>query len=346
MGAYIIRRLLLLIPTLFLLTLIVFLLVRLMPGNVVDIIVQEILGLTYGDPGMGGTRGAVGVEIDRAAIEHRLGLDVPVHVQYGRWIGVLPAPDLQTGESRYNGIFQGNLGTSLRTNRSMTEEILGRIPVTFELGLLAVLIALAIAIPVGIYSAIRQDTWGDYLGRTFAVFSLATPAFWLATMLIVWGSRYWDWSPLVRYVPFTENPIENLKIVIIPAILLGTAMSGGIMRYTRTLMLEVLREDYVRTAYSKGLSEKIVVPRHVLRNALIPLITVIAPEIGLLIGGSVIMEQIFVLPGMGRYLLDMIIERDYWVVSGANLIFAIFTMLLILVTDLSYAYLDPRIRYK
>lgn len=317
MGAYVIRRVLLLIPTLFLVTVILFLSVRLMPGSVVDLMLEEMAGL--GD-------------YSREDIEHELGLDVPVHIQFARWMRDI--------------FLRGDLGHSIRTTSSVTEEIIHRIPVTFELGLLSVIIANLIAIPVGIYSAIRQDTWGDYLGRTFSILSLATPAFWLATLLIVYGSVYLDWSPSVRYIPFTENPIENLKIVIIPAILVGTAMSGASMRYTRTLMLEVLRQDYVRTAWAKGLKERIVVIRHALRNALIPLITILAPEVGALVGGSVIMEQIFCLPGMGRYLLEMITGRDYLVVSGTNLIFAAFTMLLILATDLSYAYLDPRVRYR
>ena len=268
--------------------------------------------------------------------------------QYLRWLGLnrTPHPTDEDVEPEFKGIFQGNLGTSLRTNLSMTEEIVNRIPVTFELGLLAVLTANMIAIPVGIYSAIRQDTWLDYAGRTFAILSLATPAFWLATMLIVYGSIYLNWSPEVEFVHFSEDPIANLGMMIIPAVLLGTAMSGGVMRYLRTLTLEVLRQDYVRTAWSKGLRERVVVVRHALRNALIPLITIFAPQVGMLIGGSVIMEQIFVLPGMGIYLLRTILERDYWVVSGSNLIFASFTMFLILITDLSYAYLDPRIRYR
>ena len=347
MGAYVIRRVLLLIPTLFLVTIIVFLLVRLMPGSVVDVIVQELIGLAEaGNAPTGGEAAGGGVEIDREAIERRLGLDVPLHVQYGRWIGVLRTPNQRTGESEYNGILQGNLGVSMRTNRNMTDEILHRIPITFELGLLAVLTANIIAIPVGIYSAIRQDTWLDYVGRSFAILSLATPAFWLATILIVYGSIYLHWSPAVQYVPFSVDPIENLKMMIIPAVLVGTAMSGGVMRFLRTITLEVLRQDYVRTAWSKGLRERVVIFRHALRNALIPLITIFAPQIGMLIGGSVIMEQIFVLPGMGRYMLQMIVERDYWVVSGANLIFAVFTMVMILLTDLSYAYLDPRIRYR
>jgi len=346
MIAYAVRRILLVIPTLLLVTIIVFLLVRLIPGNVVDLMLDEIYGLGAGSSGGSGSVGSSAVTIDRAEIERRLGLDVPVYVQYGRWIGVLRTPNAMTGELAFNGIFQGNLGTSIRTNRDMTKEIVSRFPVTFELGLLAVLISNLIAIPVGIYSAIRQDTWLDYLGRSFSILSLATPAFWLATILIVYGARYLHWSPAVEYIPFSENPIENLKILIIPAALVGTAMSGGMMRYLRTITLEVLRQDYVRTAWSKGLKERVIILRHALRNALIPLVTIFAPQVGLLIGGSVIMEKIFVLPGIGQYMLRTLLERDYWVVSGTNLIFAIFTMLLVLLTDFSYAYLDPRIRYK
>jgi peptide/nickel transport system permease protein len=307
----------LLIPTLFIVTVILFLIIRLMPGDLIDIIQQEMAGM---------------VEISREEVEHRLGLDVPIHIQYARWV---------------RDIFvYGNLGTSLRTGRSVTDEILHRLPVTFELGLLAVVIANVVAIPIGVYSAIRQDTWGDYFGRTFSILSLAAPAFWLATMLIVYGSVYLNWSPSVQYIPFNKNPIGNLKMLLIPAILVGTAMSGATMRYTRTFMLEVLRQDYVRTAWSKGLRERIVVIRHALRNALVPLITIMAPQVSVLIGGSVIMEQIFCLPGMGRYLLEMVVQRDYLIVSGTNLLFAGFTMILILITDLSYAYLDPRIRYR
>ena len=351
MTAYVIRRIMLLIPTLFLVTIIVFLLVRLIPGNVVDLMLEEIYGLASGASGAGasggaGAGGSGGVSVEREEIERRLGLDQPLHVQYARWLGLVQSPDQRTGEFSYNGIFQGNLGVSLRSGRTMTEEIVARIPVTFELGLLAVLIANLVAVPVGIYSAIRQDTWLDYVGRSFAILSLATPAFWLATMLIVYGARYLNWSPAVEYVPFTEDPLENLRILVIPAALVGTAMSGGVMRFLRTITLEVLRQDYVRTAWSKGLRERVIVIRHALRNALIPLVTIFAPQVGMLIGGSVIMEQIFVLPGMGRYMLRMILERDYWVVSGANLVFACFTMVIILATDISYAYLDPRVRYR
>lgn len=345
MAAYLTRRLVLLIPTIFLVTIVVFLLVRLVPGNVVEIMIQEIV-MSEASGGGGSAGGGSTARIDRVELESRLGLDVPLHIQYLRWVGLAQTPDRATGELSYDGLLQGNLGDSIRSGLSATEEIVRRIPVTFELGVLAVLTANLIAIPVGIYSAIRQDTWLDYLGRSFSILSLATPAFWLATILIVYGARYFNWSPAVEYVPFSENPIENLKILIIPAVLLGTAMSGGMMRFLRTITLEVLRQDYVRTAWSKGLRERVIILRHAVRNALIPLVTIFAPQIGLLIGGSVIMEQIFVLPGMGRYLLRMVLEREYWLVSGANLVFALFTMFVVLLTDISYAYLDPRVRYR
>lgn len=332
MRAYVTRRILYLIPTLFLVTVTVFLLVRLMPGDVIDLMVAEL--------------GDQAGQIDRPSIERALGLDVPVHIQYLRWMGVLAAPDPLTGEIRHNGVFQGNLGTSLRTGRVVTEEMVSRIPVTFELGLLSVIIANLIGWPVGIYSAIRQDTWLDYVGRSFAILSLATPAFWLASMLIVFGGRYFSWSPPIEYVGFFDNPAENLKMFLLPAFLTGTAVSGGLMRGLRTVTLEVISQDYVRTAWSKGLRERVIVIRHALRNAMIPMVTMMVPQLGALIGGSVIMEQIFALPGMGRYLLTNITRRDYLVVSGTNLVYASFAMFLILITDISYAWLDPRVRYR
>ena len=332
MRAYLVRRIILLIPTLLLVTITVFLLVRLMPGDIVDQIVADM-----GEQARG---------VDRTNIEHALGLDVPMHIQYLRWIGVLAAPDPETGELRRNGIFQGNLGTSLRTGKTVTEEIVSRIPVTFELGLLSVIITNLVAWPVGVYSAIRQNTWLDYIGRSFAILGLATPAFWLASMLIVFGGRYWDWAPRIEYVTFFDNPIENLKMFLLPAFLTGMAASGALMRGLRTITLEVIRQDYVRTAWAKGLRERVIIIRHALRNAMIPLITMMIPQLGVLIGGSVIMEQIFALPGMGRYLLNMIARRDYLVVSGTNLLYASFTMFLILLTDISYAWLDPRVRYR
>jgi len=321
MRAYTIRRFFLLIPTMFIVTAILFLVIRMMPGGVIELMVMQHTQEQAGE-----------VNLDEDMVREMMGLDKPIHVQYIDWIG---------------GIFlRGDFGKSLWTERTLVEEMKSRIPVTFELGLLTMIIANVIGIPIGIYSAIRQDTWLDYVGRTFAILSLATPAFWLATMLIVYGSIYLHWAPPIEYVPFSVDPIENLKILIIPAVLTGTAMTGGMMRYLRTLTLEVLRQDYVRTAWSKGLRERVVVIRHAMKNALIPLITMFAPQIGMLIGGSVIMEQIFCLPGMGRYLLETITRRDYLLVSGTNLIYGGFAMFTILLTDLSYAWADPRVRYR
>ncbi len=321
MRAYIVRRVLLLIPTLWIVTVVLFLVIRLMPGNVIELMVLQHSQEQAGE-----------LNLDEALIREMLGMDKPVHVQYIEWV---------------SGIFlRGDLGKSLWSERTLVEDMKDRIPVTFELGLLTIIIANVIGIPIGIYSAIRQDTWLDYVARSFAILSLATPAFWLATIAIVYGSIYFNWSPPIEYVPFSVNPVENLKQLFLPAFLVGTAMTGGMMRYLRTIMLEVLRQDYVRTAWAKGLRERVIVLRHAVKNALIPLITMFAPQVGMLIGGSVIMEQIFALPGMGRYLLETITRRDYWLVSGTNLIYGGFTMLMILITDISYAWADPRIRYR
>ena len=319
MQQYVIRRLLLIIPTLFLVTVVVFLMVRLIPGDAMELMVTE-QAQTVG-----------GREIDVEAIREMLGMNIPAHVQYVQWIG---------------GMFRGDFGTSLWTRRSVTNEIVSRIPITFELGVLAFFISQVIAIPIGLYSAIRQDTMGDFLGRTFAILNLATPAFWLATMIMVFPSIWWGWSPAMRYIPFLEDPMTNLGQFIIPAALMGTAMSATTMRMLRTTMLEVLRQDYVRTAWSKGLMERVVVVRHAMRNALIPVITIISGQVPVMIGGAVIMEQIFNLPGMGRLFLDSINRRDYPFVSGINVLLAAFGMVLILLTDLTYAWLDPRVRYR
>jgi peptide/nickel transport system permease protein len=260
-----------------------------------------------------------------------LGMDEPWHIQYAKWIG---------------GAFRGDFGESLFTGESVTRGILGRLPVTFELGFLAFIIAQLMALPIGIYSAIRQDSWGDFLGRSFAIIMLSIPGFWLGTMIMVFPSIWWGWSPPMTLITFTEDPLGNLQMFIIPALLMGMAMSATTMRMLRTTMLDVLRQDYVRTAWAKGLRERVVVVRHVLRNALIPVVTMMAGQIPVMIGGAVIMEQIFNLPGIGRLFLDSINRRDYPFVSALNLLLAGFGMVLILLTDLTYARLDPRIRYK
>lgn len=272
------------------------------------------------------------MQVDREALEHALGLDVPIHIQYARWMRDI--------------ILHGSLGESLWRGTSVTGEIIDRLPVTFELGLLGIIISQLIALPIGIYSGIRQDSWGDYLGRTFAIGLIAVPGFWLGTMIIVFPSLWWGWSPPVRLIHFSENPLGNLGMFIIPAVVLGASMGGITMRMTRAMMLEVLRQDYIRTAWSKGLRERVVVIRHALKNALIPVITIVGIQVPLVIGGTVIIEQIFCLPGMGRLMLEAINARDYPIVSGVMVFVACFVLASNLLVDLTYAYLDPRVHYK
>jgi len=316
MRNYIIRRGISIIPTLFLVTLFVFFSVRLVPGDVIDLMIEEQQGAET---------------ISREEIEHMLGLDQPIHVQYGNWM---------------LGVLQGDLGVSLWTKRNVTREIFHRLPVSFELGIIAIIIALGISIPIGIYSAIRQDTRGDYLARSFAIACIALPSFWVGTMVVVFPSIWWQWSPPVRLITFTQDPLGNLRMFIIPAAILGMVMSGTTMRMTRTMMLEVLRQDYIRTAWSKGLKERVVIVRHALKNALIPVVTIVGLQMPIIIGGSVVLEKIFCLPGIGWMIIDAINTRDYAIVSGINLFMATFVLIINILVDLTYAYLDPRIQYR
>ncbi len=270
--------------------------------------------------------------IDREALERRLGLDVPVWVQYGRWMGGI--------------LLRGSLGESLMGRGAVKERIIERLPVTLELGLMAILIGLVIALPVGIYSAIRQDTAADYLGRSVAIIGLATPNFWLGVMVMIYPAIWWGWAPPLELVSFTEDPLGNLGVFLIPSLILGTASAAATMWMTRTMMLEVLRQDYIRTAWSKGLRERVVIIRHTIKNALIPVVTLIGLQLPILVGGAVIMENIFNLPGIGRLLVNALNERDYPMVSGVNLFFATGVVLLNLLIDLIYPYLDPRVRYE
>lgn len=316
MGSYIFKRLLLIIPTLLVVTLLIFLLIRTIPGDVVTMIVAE-------------QQFASGVTVD--AIRHELGLDVPAHIQYFRWL---------------SSVLRGNLGNSLLTQRPVSEDIIPRIPVSAELGALAIIIALLIALPFGIYSAIRQDTAGDYISRSIAISFIALPSFWVGTLIMVYPAIWWNWSPSMQYISFADDPAGNLRMFILPAAILGMSLSGTTMRITRTMMLEVLRQDYIRTAWSKGLREREVVIRHALKSALIPVITIIGVQIPLLVGGSVVLEQIFNLPGIGRLLIDTLSRRDYTMLSGINLIMAFFVLVMNLLVDTAYAYLDPRVKYR
>ena len=318
MQAYLARRLLALIPALFFASLIVFVIIRLVPGDVIDMM------LSQNDVGAD--------KLSRDQLIATLGLDRPMWQQYFHWISGI--------------LLHGDFGRSLWQNTPVAELLGARMPITFQLGLMAMIVALTIALPIGIYSAIRQDTAGDYLTRSFSILMLAVPSFWMGTMVMVFPSIWWGWSPQVNFVPFTVDPVQNLKQMILPSLILGTALSAITMRLTRTMMLEVLRQDYIRTAWAKGLSERLVVVRHALRNALIPVVTLIGLQAPILIGGAVIVEQIFVIPGMGLLLLEAISQRDYPIITGVSLVIGLSVMLINLAVDLSYGLLDPKVRYR
>jgi peptide/nickel transport system permease protein len=314
MREYFLKRVLLMVPTLFLVTLFVFLLMHLRSG---DVVIQMLEGYAYAET----------VE----ALRHELGLDKPLYEQYLTWMG---------------GVLQGDLGRSLWTKESILLELARRFPVTLELTLLTIIISVTFGIGVGILSAIRQESWIDYIGRVVAIMALAMPVFWLAILVVVIPAIYWRWTPLWTYVTLTADPLENLKIMIFPALVFGLSRAGPIMRIMRSSMLEVQRQDYIRTAWAKGLRERTVVFKHAIKNALIPVVSIIGLQIHFYLGGSVIIETIFRLPGMGSFFVEALIRLDYPVVQSVNLIGATFGLLLNLMVDFSYAYLDPRIRYR
>ena len=321
MRTYIIRRVLLVIPTLFVVSIIVFGMIRLIPGSVVDAMLVAPMG----------EMSNFNEEQARAAIEAKLGLDVPILVQYGRWIRDL--------------FLHGDLGESMWSGQPVTEQLIDRFPVSIELGVLAVLIGLLISVPIGVYSAIRQDTAGDYIARSFAIGMVTIPHFWIGIMVMVLPAVYFNWTPSMVYIPLREDPLGHLQMFLIPAAILGMLLAGATMRMTRTMMLEVLRQDYMRTAWAKGLKERQVVIRHGLKNALIPVVTLIGLQVPILIGGSIVLEQIFNLPGIGRLTVSVISNRDYPVLSGINLVIAAGILFFNLAVDLTYAWLDPRIKY-
>jgi peptide/nickel transport system permease protein len=268
---------------------------------------------------------------DLEALRAKLGLNRPIYVQYGIWLGRL---------------LRGDLGESLWTKRPVLEELTRRLPVSAELGALAITFALCLALPIGVLAATRQDTLKDYAFRSLAILGLSVPGFWKATLIIVFASIWFGWAPPLQFTPFTQHPWQHVSQFLLPAILLAIASSAGTMRLTRALMLEVLRQDYIRTAWSKGMREGRVVLKHALKNAVIPVVTIVGIEIGQVAGGTVIFETIFGLPGMGRFFVDAINQRDYPVVQGVILLLATIIVFVNLLIDLTYAYLDPRIRYQ
>ncbi|HVQ76106.1 MAG TPA: ABC transporter permease [Candidatus Binatia bacterium] len=314
MKQYILRRVALAIPTLLLVSLIVFAMMRLMPG---DVVTRMVEGQAYAPT------------LD--ALRRDLGLDRPVSVQYLEWMG---------------GVLRGDFGTSYWTRQPIWDEFARRFPVTLELAFLTILVSVVIGVVVGIVSAVRQDTLSDYIGRTFAILALSVPYFGLAVLVVVLPSIWFKWTPVWTYVPFSVDPLENLKIMLVPALVFGVTRAGPIMRITRSALLDVLRQDYIRTAWSKGLTERTIVLRHGLKNAMIPVISLIGLQLPLYIGGSVIIEAIFRLPGVGLFFFEALTRLDYPVVQSVNLIIAALVVGLNLLVDLSYAFLDPRIRYR
>jgi peptide/nickel transport system permease protein len=312
---YVLVRLYAMGLTLLGLTVLVFLMLRLIPGTVVE---QMIGADAIVSPAM------------VAELRRFFGLDQPWYVQYGRWMGQL---------------LQGDLGTSWRTGKPVIDLILERLPVTLELTLLSVAFALAVGIPAGIVSAVRRDRPVDNVTRVGTLLGLSVPVFWQGTMLILFFSLYLRWMPPVVWVGFWADPLRNLTIMLLPAICLGTASAANIARTTRACMLDVLRSEFVRTATAKGLAGHTVVLKHALQNALIPVVTVAGLQMGILLGGTVVVEEVFTLPGVGRLVLWSIYQRDFPLTQSTILFIAFMFMAINLAVDLLYAHLDPRIRY-
>jgi peptide/nickel transport system permease protein len=316
MHKYVMRRLLLAVPVLVLSSLIVFGLMRVMPGDALTALMAE--------------SGNVG-ERELKKLRADLGLDQPYHVQYAIWVWQMVS---------------FSPGHSIFTNEPIAVALRKAIPVTVELAALAMILGLVIAIPIGVLSATRQDTGADYVGRVVAVSGLSLPDFWLGTLVITFAAIWFHWIPPIGYVSFWDSPWRNLQQFLLPAAVLGFRLSAATMRMTRSTVLEVLREDYVRTAWAKGLAGRFVVYKHALKNALIPVVTIVGGQLGVLLAGTVVVETIFALPGMGRLTVEAILFRDYPVVQTNVMLVAATLVTLNLLVDLTYAWLDPRIRYR
>jgi peptide/nickel transport system permease protein len=317
MATYIVRRILLMIPTLLGAVTLIFLLMRLLPGDVA----LYILGSGESS------------EVNKQALEQirqDLGLDQPLIVQYGRWLW---------------GAVRLDFGNSYWTRQPVIEELKRRYPLTANLAVTSLLLGTLIAIPVGVLSAVRQDTLADYAARVFVIAGLSLPNFWLAILVILGLVHYFQWLPPLDYAPLWVDPWQNFKQLAFPALITGYRLSAIGARMTRSSILEVLRDDYVRTARAKGLREFVVVLKHALRNALLPVITIIGLELLTLFGGLVVIETVFTIPGIGRYLVDAITHRDYPSIQAVVFMISVFVVTVNLLVDLVYAFLDPRIRY-
>ena len=317
MGPYLLRRILLMLPTLVIVTFLVFLLLYLSPGDPILALVpvDEVNQLTD-------------EEMDR--LRHKLGLDRPVVVQYADW---------------FLNMLRGDLGRSIHQRRPVIDLLAARFPVTLELALLSVFAASVVAIPIGIYTAVRPGSIGDFIGNIVALMGVSAPNFWVALLLIVVFAVHLRWLPAGGFVRISDDAVGHIERMILPVITLGTALMAVTMRLTRSSMLEVLNEDYIRTARSKGLPQSRVVAVHALKNALIPVVTTLGLQIGRILGGTVAIELIFSFPGMGKLMLDAIYARDFPIVQGAVLLVTFSFVLINLLVDIAYAYIDPRIRF-
>ena len=315
MWTYITRRVVQGILVLFLVSFLVFSLVRLLPG---DAILMQL------------DQAAAPTPENLQKARQELGLDRPFLEQYYVWI---------------SGVLRGDLGNSLTSRRPVLQELLKRINLTSHLALMSLTIGLLIAIPVGVLAAVRQDTLADYLGRLFAILGLSLPDFWLATVTITFLAIWFRWMPPIGFAPIWAEPTRNLSQLLLPALIIGARLAAVSMRMTRSSLLEVLRQDYIRTAWAKGLRERVVIVKHAFKNAFIPVVTIIGQQFSVLLGGTVIVEFIFLQPGVGSLMLDAVVLRDYTLIQGAVLFFAAVTVVMNLLVDLSYAWLDPRIRY-
>jgi len=315
MGNYIARRILQGLLVLVLVSFLVFALVRILPGDAILMQLDQAAAPTPEN-------------LEKARQE--LGLDRPFLEQYHTWMA---------------GVLRGDLGYSLTSRRPVSQELLKRVSLTSHLAVLSLLIALLIALPIGVLSAVRQDTVADYCGRLFAILGLSLPDFWLATVVITFLAIWFRWIPPIGFAPIWVDPARNLSQLLIPAVIIGARLAAVSMRMTRSSLLEVLRQDYIRTARAKGLRERAVIVGHAFKNAFIPVITIIGQQFSVLLGGTVIVEFIFLQPGVGSLMLDAVQLRDYTLIQGAVLFFATVIVVMNLLVDLSYAWLDPRIRY-
>jgi len=314
MAQYLAKRVLASLLVLFIISIVVFTAVRAIPGDVCRIVLAS-------------------PDVDQAqcdAIRAELGLDEPVVTQYLKYMG---------------GVLTGDWGQGLISKRDVWPEIRTRIPLTLELTIMSTGFAILVALPIGIISAVRQDTPIDYVLRLLSIGWLSIPGFWLATLLVVFPAKWWGYSPPVGYVDIWEDPLKNLEQLYLPAFALGLALSASLARVTRSAMLEVLRQDYIRTARAKGLKSQVVVIKHALKNAMIPVVTLFGLQVGVLLGGTVVLEGIFSLPGLGLLTFNAVLIKDYPQVQGLVLFFAVVLVTINLLVDLSYAWFDPRIRY-